>query len=247
MSKPIIAINADFRAAAAGRSSFSYVDANYYDAVTQAGGIPLVLPPLENDDDIADALERVDGVVLVGGADLDPRRDGWMMHPTIRPLAARRETFDRRLMHVIADRRLPVFGIGAGMQLMNVTLGGNLMLHIPEDRPMALPHLDPIDPAHRHTLELTAGSLMERVYGDGELRVNSMHHMAVDDLAPGFEVTARCPDGIIEAIESRLPDWFAIGTQFHPEAQTASALDRRIFEEFVDAVKETAGTMRMVA
>jgi putative glutamine amidotransferase len=88
---------------------------------------------------------------------------------------------------------------------------------------------------------------MERVYGDGELRVNSMHHMAVDDVAPGFEVTARCPDGIVEAIESKMPDWFAIGTQFHPEAQTASALDQRIFEEFVDAVKESAAAMRLVA
>jgi len=247
MSKPIIGLNADLRAAAAGRPSFTYVDASYFDAVTQAGGIPLILPPLESDDDLADALVPVDGVVLVGGADLDPRRDGWMMHPTIRPLAPRRESFDRRLMRIVAQRRLPVLGIGAGMQLMNVMMGGNLMFHIPEDRPTALPHHDPIDPAHRHTLELTPGSLMERVYGDGELRVNSMHHMALDEVAPGFEVTARCPDGIIEAIESRMPDWFAIGTQFHPEAPTASALDRRIFEEFVDAVKESAASMRMVA
>lgn len=247
MSKPIIALNADFRAAAAGRSSFTFVDACYYDAITQAGGIPVVLPPLENDDDLAEALLPIDGVLLIGGADLDPRRDGWMTHPTIRPLAPRRENFDRRLMRAVAERRLPVFGIGAGMQLLNVMLGGNLMFHIPEDRPSALPHLDPLDPAHRHTLELTAGSLMERVYGDGELRVNSMHHMAVDDIAPGFEVTARCPDGIVEAIESRISDWFAIGTQFHPEAPTASALDRRIFEEFIDAVKESAAAMRLVA
>ena len=247
MSKPVIAINADFRPATNGKSSFTYLDAGYYDAVTQAGGVPVVLPPLDDMDDMAEILERVDGVVFIGGADLDPRRDGWMIHPTIRPLAPRREDFDRRLMRMVADRRLPAFGIGAGMQLMNVMMGGNLMFHIPEDRPAALPHLDPMDPAHRHTLVLTPGSLMERVYGDGELRVNSMHHMALDDIADGFEVTARCPDGIVEAIESRIPDWFAIGTQFHPEAHSATALDRRIFEEFVDAVKESAATMRMVA
>jgi putative glutamine amidotransferase len=74
-----------------------------------------------------------------------------------------------------------------------------------------------------------------------------MHHMAVDEVAQGFEVTARCPDGIVEAIESRMLDWFAIGTQFHPEADTASALDLRIFEEFVDAVKESAAAVRLVA
>jgi putative glutamine amidotransferase len=247
MFKPLIGLNADFRAATNGRSSFSYVDAGYYDAITYAGGIPLVLPPLEDDHDLEEILQRLDGVVLIGGADLDPRRDGWMTHPTIRPLAQRREDFDRRLMRKIAERRIPVFGIGAGMQLMNVTLGGNLLFHIPEDRPAALPHLDPLDPAHRHTLELAPGSLMERVYGDGELRVNSMHHMALDEIATGFEVTARCPDGIVEAIESRIDDWFAIGTQFHPEAHSASALDRRIFEEFIDAVRESAATVRMVA
>jgi putative glutamine amidotransferase len=247
MSKPLIGLNADYRAATGGRTSFTYVDAGYYDAITQAGGIPVIVPPLEEDQDLEQVLDRIDGFVLIGGADLDPRRDGWMIHPSTRPLAARREDFDRRLMRRIAERRMPVYGIGAGMQLINVMLGGNLLLHIPEDRPTALPHHDPIDPAHRHTLVLTPGSLMERVYGDGELRVNSMHHMAIDEVAPGFEVTARCPDGIIEAIESRTANWFAIGTQFHPEAASASALDRRIFEEFTDAVRESAATVRLVA
>src|SRR5262245_36902392 len=98
MSKPIIGLNADFRTANQGRSSFTFVDAGYYDAITASGGIPFIIPPLESEDDIADALHRIDGVVLIGGADLDPRRDGWMTHPTIRPLAPRRESFDRRLM-----------------------------------------------------------------------------------------------------------------------------------------------------
>lgn len=247
MSKPVIGLNADFVNGAGDKPSFTYVASGYYDAITKVGGIPLVIPPLDSDEDLELVLQRVDGVVLVGGADLDPRRDGWMLHPTVRPLAVRRELFDRRLMRLIGEQRLPVFGIGTGMQLLNVVMGGNLMLHIPEDRPGALPHHDPLDPAHRHTLEITPGSLMERVYGDGELRVNSMHHMAVDEVAQGFEVTARCPDGIIEAIESRMLDWFAIGTQFHPEADTASALDLRIFEEFVDAVKESAAAVRLVA
>jgi putative glutamine amidotransferase len=247
MKKPVIAINADFTNPNGDKPSFTYVASGYYDAISKVGGIPFVLPPLEDDEDLEQLLDNVDGVVLVGGADLDPRRDGWMLHPTIRTLAPRRELFDRRLMRIIADRRMPVFGIGAGMQLINVAMGGNLLLHIPEDRPAALPHHDPIDPAHRHTLEIAPNSLMERVYGDGELRVNSMHHMAIDEVAADFEITARCPDGIVEAIESRNPDWFAIGTQFHPEADTASALDLRVFEEFVDGVKQSANAMRLVA
>ncbi|MFM8251607.1 MAG: gamma-glutamyl-gamma-aminobutyrate hydrolase family protein, partial [Planctomycetota bacterium] len=228
--------------------SFSYVAADYYQAIINAGGIPFILPPLEQEADLAAALDILDGFVLVGGADLDPRRDGFMMHPSVRVLEPRREAFDRLLMKMIADRRLPVFGIGVGMQLINVTLGGNLFLHLPEDLPAAVPHKDPQDPAHRHALNVTRGSLLERVYGDGEIRVNSMHHMAIDEVARGFSVTARCPDGVIEAIESNREDWFAIGTQFHPEADSASALDIRIFEEFIDGVRTRKGdSLRLVA
>src|SRR5919106_4341270 len=164
MSKPIVALNADFVNRSGDKPAFTFVAAGYYDAISKVGGIPVIIPPLECDQDLEHVLQRVDGVVLVGGADLDPRRDGWMLHPTIRPLAPRREVFDRRLMRLISEQRLPVFGIGAGMQLLNVAMGGNLLLHIPEDRPGSLPHHDPLDPAHRHTLELAPGSLMERVY-----------------------------------------------------------------------------------
>ncbi|MEM6799402.1 MAG: gamma-glutamyl-gamma-aminobutyrate hydrolase family protein [Planctomycetota bacterium] len=247
MTKPVIALNADLRGAQGDKPAVSYVAAGYYEAILQAGAVPLVLPPLTDEADLNQILDNVDGVLLVGGSDLDPRRDGWMLHPTVRPLDPRRESFDRMLAQVVADRRIPAFGIGVGMQLLNITMGGNLYLHLPEDVPTALPHKDPLDPAHRHTLELVPNTIMERVYGDGELRVNSMHHMAIDELAPCFDVSARCPDGIIEAVESNTPDWFVMGTQFHPEADTASALDMRIFEEFVMGAKEGSAAMRLVA
>jgi putative glutamine amidotransferase len=247
MSKPLIGINTDFRSARHDSPAFAYAAAGYFDSVALAGGLPVLMPPYDSEEDIEQLLDRLDGVMLIGGADLDPRRDGWMLHATVRLQDARREEFDRRLMRLVAERRMPVFGIGAGMQLLNVSQGGNLLLHIPEDLPHALPHKDPLDPDHRHTLELVPGSIMDRVYGDGELRVNSMHHMAIDEVAPGFEVTARCPDGVVEAIESRMEDWFAFGTQFHPEASTASALDARIFEEFLTGVEQSRGAVRLVA
>lgn len=246
-SKPLVAINADYRGATKDSPAFSYLCAGYYDAITAAGGLPIILPPLEDDDDLGEVLTRVEAVVLVGGADLDPRRDGYMMHPSVRLLDARREDFDRRLMEQVAQRRMPVLGIGVGMQLLNVSQGGNLFLHVPEDLPKALPHRDSIDKAHRHALEVVKGTLMERVFGEGEIRVNSMHHMAIDEVAPGFLVTARCPDGVVEAIESSMPEWFAVGTQFHPEAESASALDQRIFEEFLDGVREPRRELVRVA
>lgn len=246
--KPLIGINTDFRPVKKDSPAFCYVLGGYFDKVSQAGGIPVIVPPLESEDDLSCALDRLDGFLLVGGADLDPYRDGFMRHPSVRTMDPRREDFDRLLMRMIADRRMPVFGVGVGMQLLNVSQGGNLFLHLPEDVPSAIPHKDPQDPSHRHSLEVTRGSLMERVFGDGEIRVNSMHHMAIDMVAPGFVVTARCPDGVIEAIESEMPDWFAMGTQFHPESDSASAIDVRIFEEFIDGVRlRMTQPMRMVA
>ena len=245
--KPMIGLNADFRGAQNDSPSFSYLSSGYCDAIAAAGGIPVVIPPIEDETDLACVLEQVQGFVMIGGQDLDPRRDGFMLHPTVRAMERRREDFDRMLAHLLGDRRVPTLGIGAGMQLLNISQGGNLFLHLAEDLPEAIPHKDLQDSGHRHGLEVTPGSLMERVYGDGEIRVNSMHHMAIDEVAPGFAVTARCPDGVIEAIESVSDDWFAIGTQFHPEAQSASALDHRIFEEFIDGVKARHSEMRLVA
>ena len=246
-TKPLIGLNADYRAAKKDAPAFSYVCAGYFDAITKTGGVPIVIPPLEDQGDLERILDLLDGLVMVGGADLDPRRDGFMLHPSVRLLDNRRETFDRRLVRLASERRLPLFGIGVGMQLLNLSEGGNLFLHIPEDMPKALPHRDSLDPAHRHALEVVPGTLMERVYGEGEIRVNSTHHMAIDEVAPGFMVTARCPDGVVEAIESTQSDWFAFGTQFHPESESASALDMRIFEEFIDGVKAQTGQMRLVA
>ncbi|MEX1040325.1 MAG: gamma-glutamyl-gamma-aminobutyrate hydrolase family protein [Pirellulaceae bacterium] len=246
-SKPVIGLNANYRNATHDRPAFSFISSGYYDAIIAAGGIPMVLPPVSDENDLREAISRVDGFVLVGGPDLDPHRDGFMRHAAVRPMEARREDCDRALMRVIAERRLPVFGIGVGLQLMNVTMGGNLFFHIPEDLPGTLPHKDLIDPSHRHGLEVTPGTLMERIYGDGEVRVNSSHHMAIDELAPGFIVSARSPDGVVEAIESVQEDWFAIGTQFHPEADSASALDQRIFEEFVEGIVAGRSAERLVA
>jgi len=245
--KPLIGMNADYQSSRGTKPAFCFLNAGYADAITKGGAVAIILPIIQDKDDVARLLDMLDGLVMVGGADLDPCRDGFMRHPSVRTLDRRREDFDRMLMSMAVERRLPVFGVGVGMQLLNITLGGNLMLHLPEDMPRALPHCDPSDPFHRHALEVEPGSLMERVYGEGEIRVNSMHHMAVDELGEGLAVTARCPDGVVEAVESVGEKWFAMGTQFHPESQSASALDLRVFEEFIAGVSGRPIEMRMVA
>jgi putative glutamine amidotransferase len=240
-------LNADYRPSRKEGPALSFIAAGYYNAIQAAGGIPVIVPPTADEGDLARVLDLLQAFVLVGGGDLDPRRDGYQLHSSVRPMDTRREDFDRLLMGQIAERRLSVFAIGAGMQLLNVSQGGTLFLHLPEELPSAIPHKDPHDPEHRHGLEVVFGTLMERVFGDGEIRVNSMHHQAIDDVASGFQVSARCPDGVIEAIESTQDDWWAIGTQFHPEAESASALDVRIFEEFLDGVRHRSRGMKLAA
>ncbi|MDO4575925.1 MAG: gamma-glutamyl-gamma-aminobutyrate hydrolase family protein [Planctomycetia bacterium] len=235
-NKPLIGLNADFVQARGEQDAYSFIWAGYYEAILRSGGIPVVIPPMESESDLRQILSGLAGVVLTGGGDLDPRRDGYVLHTTVRPMAARREDFDRMLVRIIVEEKIPVMAIGAGMQLLNVAMGGSLYFHIPVDCPKAMPHFDRHTPVHRHTLDVVPGTMMEKVYGDSEIRVNSKHHMAIREVAEGFVVSATSPDGIVEAIESDLDDWFAIGTQFHPESSCATALDLRIFEEFVVSV-----------
>ena len=246
-ARPMIGVNVDYRSSRKDSPAYCFLHAGYCNSLLKAGAVPLLIPPMDHAPDLQRVLNLLDGLLFIGGADLDCRRDGYMLHPSMRLLDQRREDFDRRLIDMAAERRMPVMGIGAGMQLLNVSQGGTLFLHIAEDLPRAVPHCDSMDPNHRHALEIEMGTLMERVYGEGEIRVNSSHHMAIDDVAPGFAVTARCPDGVVETIESTRDDWFAFGTQFHPENESASALDLRIFEEFVVGITGEVLEMRMVA
>ena len=246
--KLMVAINAEYLGPRKTAPACAFLAEGYFDAVSRAGGIPVILPPLcdhvrpLNEDsmepDVHRFLDHFDCLMFVGGPDLDPRRDGFMLHSSVRLMEPRREVFDRLLMRLAWERRIPVLGIGAGMQLLNVTLGGTLFLDIAEDLPHALRHYDPYDPAHRHTLQVVPKTIVGRIYGDSEIRVCSMHHMAVDDLGEGLVVSARCPDGVVEAIEYTGDDWFALGTQFHPEAADAAAVDIRIFEEFLAGARQ---------
>ena len=234
--KPIVGITGDFRPERYNGAALSWFNAGYYDSVIGAGGIPMMLPPYDNDDDLKQAMEMMGGVVLGGCTlDLDPVRQG--LHPTsaTKIMPKRREDFDRRVAKLAIEMKLPVLGIGSGMQLVNLLCGGTLFQDIPEECPRALHHRDEIEKNLRHVLEIVPGTQMDEIFGPGEVRVNSHHHMAVNELARQFRVCATCPDGIIEAYESTLDDWFCMGVQWHPESSTASALDIQIFEAFIVA------------
>jgi putative glutamine amidotransferase len=179
---------------------------------------------------------------------MDPKKQGLATHPAVQPMAERREENDKLLVRRVVERRLPVLGIGLGMQQLNVACGGSLYLHLPEDQPRALPHSDPsCSGPHRHAVLLEPNTRIDEIYGGGEIRVNSAHHQAVCKIGTRLRVGAVAPDGVIEAIEAVDPNWFCVGVQWHPESETASALDMQLFECFIQACIRQAQPLELAA
>jgi putative glutamine amidotransferase len=246
-TRPLIGVNADYVPANKLHRSHIRLAAGYLDTVAAAGGLPVMVPPLGKDIDVDAWLDRLDGFILSSGLDMDPRRLGLASHSAVQPMPERRDESDRQLVRRLLERRLPVLGIGLGMQQLNVACGGSLYLHLPQDMPRAMPHRDATDPDHRHAVLIEPNTRMEEIYGAGEIRVNSCHHQAVRQLGAVLRAGARAPDGVIEAIESIDPHWFCVGVQWHPESETASALDMQLFESFIQACLRQADTMPLAA
>jgi len=246
-TRPWIGINADFVPNGKHMNAHARLNAGYFDTVAAAGGLPIIVPPFGKEAEICACLDQLNGVVLSGGLDLDPKRYGQLSNSAVQPMAQRRDESDRILVRVVLERKLPVLAIGLGMQQINVACGGSLYLHIPEDLPRAMPHRDPTGGAHRHAVLLEPGTRIDEIYGGGEIRINSAHHQAIRLVGTGLRVGARSPDGVIEAIEAVDAEWFCIGVQWHPESETASALDMQLFEGFIQACLRRAQSLDLAA
>jgi putative glutamine amidotransferase len=256
--RPYIGVNADLNyewpvqktSRPAGKQSITGIrlSLGYLDTIVSAGGLPVIVPPFNRDVDLDAYLDLLDGFVLTGSyGDLDPRRHGLPTHPAVQLLPERRDDSDRQLLRKLLARQMPILAIGLGMQQLNVACGGTLFLHLPEEMPRGLPHRDPTGQPHRHTALIEPGTRLEELYGPGEICVNSSHHQSVRQLGKGLRISAAAPDGVIEAIETTDANWFCIGVQWHPEAETATALDLQLFECLVQACLRQEPALRMVA
>ncbi len=240
--RPLIGISTDFYAPKTSQPHLR-LNAAYCDAVLTGGGLPVLIPSFkkENFAELDVLFNKLQGLVMIGGLDLDPRRNGQQLTNVCQPMHTRREDADRYLMAKAIEKKLPLLAIGSSMQLLNVLQGGTLHLHLPADNPKAMPHFDATGGPHRHMVTVEAKSTLLDIFGAPEHRVNSTHHQAINQLGRGLRIGAKAPDGVIEAVETTIENWFCIGTQWHPECETASALDRQLFDNLVTwAGKDTA-------
>lgn len=246
-TRPLIAINGDYLASGKQTSSQVRLHAGYYEAVLAAGGLPLILPPLCKDVELDALLDQFDGVILTGGLDMDSRKIGLAPHPAVQPMAERRDDSDRLLVRRIVERQMPVLAIDLGLLQLNVACGGSIYQHLPAEHARALPHRDNSGGPHRHAVLIEPNTRIDEIYGGGEIRVNSDHHQAVRDVGSGLRAGALAPDGVIESIESVDPNWFCIGVQWHPESESASALDQQLFECFIQSCLRQAQPLSLAA
>ena len=212
--------------------------ADYVESVRRAGGEPVeVALAAEAPEHI---LARVDGLMLTGGGDVDPTLYGEPPHATFDAAEAGRDDFEVALSRAAVKHGIPFLAICRGMQVLNVAMGGTLIQDIPSQVPGALPHSVP-EPrfAIAHEVWVTKGSKLSTLLADhmedGETcHVNSRHHQSVQKTAPGFDVTATSPDGVIEAMEMPSAP-FCLAVQWHPENFWRTGEFRSLFEGLVQA------------
>ncbi|WP_394551549.1 gamma-glutamyl-gamma-aminobutyrate hydrolase family protein [Agromyces sp. MMS24-JH15] len=213
----------------------SFLPRAYLDAVTDAGGVAVLLPPQPVTAEIArGVVASLDGLVVAGGADVDPARYGQEPHPRTGAPRTDRDAWEDALLTAAIDAELPFLGICRGAQVLNVALGGTLVQHLPDvvgsDRYQPAPAV-----FGEGVVTVEPSSRLAAVLGDARdpLPVHYYHHQALDRVADGLTVTARSEDGVIEAVElGSVP--FGLAVQWHPEANPA---DRRLFAGLVDAAR----------
>jgi len=233
MSRPRIGLNCDV-AESDGAPDTLKLGWRYAEGVVQAGGVPVLLPPVSDDGLVDELLDGLDGLVLVGGRDYDPALYGQAAHAATRMLAPRRMAFDVALARAARARGLATLGICGGVQLINIVHGGGLVQDIASTVPDALTHTREGSEEQFHGVEVASGSLLAEAVGGGELEVNSSHHQAVGTVGCGLCVVACAPDGVVEAVEGT-GETFVLGVQWHPERLLERGEQAAVFGALVRA------------
>jgi len=239
INKPIIGISTKLKPDSASPPEFIGVRVSYCAAIIAAGGVPFLLPYSDNRSVIEESFRRVDGVLLTGGEDVSPNLYGAEAHPSVTDCDPVRDSIEIDLARRALAEEKPILGICRGLQVINVALGGTLIQDICSCYQTEIQHSGKRFPEDWqklvHPVQLIQGTRLAALLSAAAIQVNSLHHQAVDRLAPGLVIAATAPDGIIEGIEAADHPFF-LAVQAHPEVLWPDIAEwRRLFEAFVDA------------
>jgi putative glutamine amidotransferase len=238
MMKPLIGITTNQSKNANGQPTIMLMQ-SYVNAVRQAGGVPVLVPSLIAEDGWDTVYSRLDGILFSGGGDIGLEYSPGESHPRIDDVDLARDSIELKMIQAAASDGKPFLGICRGCQVMNVALGGTLYTHIPDQLPNALDHDYPgnMRTILVHEVRIEEGTRIAEIFGEPIIKVNSLHHQGLKDIASSLRVTGYAPDGLVEAIE--LPDHpFGLAVQWHPEWLTDQEPTRNLFQKFVEATRQ---------
>lgn len=241
--RPLVAVTTTFDEADGFHAQpYVHLYSAYIRALEQVGLASVLITPFHSAPTVHALLERCSGLMLTGGGDIDPSRYGDAPHPTLEYVAPARDEMESRVLARALERGMPVLAVCRGAHLMNVQFGGTLWQDIPSQVPTELEHNQAAPWGERcHDIRVQLDSRLGSVVETETLAINSFHHQAIKDVAPGLEVTAVAPDGLIECVEATAYPW-VVGVQWHPERQEEQAPetdpDRRLLAAFGDVVLE---------
>ena len=220
------------------RAVYVSLSSHYTRSVADSGGIPFVIPQSEDEAMAENYVAALDGLLLTGGKDIDPLYYGQEPMAGIGAFDALRDAWELALFAAAVKKGIPIVGICRGHQVINVAMGGSLFQDLKLQKPDANPHSPAEFPVDRlyHSIAISEGSRLHRIFGKKALRVNSFHHQAVENLAPGLVATAWSPDAVLEGFEAKDSERFILGVQFHPETLTRRFPEfLKLFGAFVEA------------
>ena len=216
---------------------------SYLQAIERAGGLPVVMPPLDLAA-VEPLLDSLAGLCLSGGPDLDPESYHARRHPELGPTEPELDRFELAVAREGDERELPILAICRGCQALNVARGGTLFQHLPARRSTTIEHRQR-EPGDRptHEVEVEPASLLARVLGRTHLEVNSFHHQAPKKLGRGLRAVAWAPDRVIEGVEA-MDREFVLGVQWHAEGIAHLPEQAALFQEFVAAARRAGSGAR---
>lgn len=215
--KPIIGILCDINKEKKDRPLY-FVKSNYVSAINDAGGVPFLIPPTGNNNDLTQIANIINGLLVPGGDDIDPKYFDEGPHPSVVLMDPEIIQFQMEFCHHAMNKDMPVLGICAGHQIINIACGGNIYQDIPSQYSSKVKHKKDKNEKQDvfHTIKIDKNTMLGNMLQTDKIIVNSTHHQALKNIAEGFTVTARSEDGIVEAIED-LKHRFVLGVQCHPE------------------------------